>query len=316
MRRFLRHLFSIWGPVALLLVSLPALNVWSETTATPLRHPQWVPTIKYVEDNFGRHHWVFEETLTFGPQGRTAWFLKHLWGSFVEGGIDSVSDNAGGFGIKQALCDKQNLSLLGMFHDFSSNVDELLAGEIKLDSQWSDLVSTNLEIAREPADTAQAIQSGIHEEYGKLKVQLKPIRRLTFRSTDEVRFLSDDNRHYKTEFETAYDLPAVPGLQAVYLFTAENMVEQKPQYYSPNRVKLHQAGLAYYAESTDRWWIWARYLIGHGTERNVPSGLVHAVDTTSSLHLTKDWSLDVSFGWSQSVTYHSTTTRAGFTYRF
>ena len=69
------------------------------------------------------------------------------------------------------------------------------------------------------------------------------MERWTLQLCERYTDLSDRNHRYETEAQLGYALPWFEDLQAVYLFTADNMVERSPAYYSPHRLKQHQAGV-------------------------------------------------------------------------
>lgn len=279
-------------------------------------NPEWEPSFWFEEDNFDREHWRFEQEGRVSAGESTTLFMRHARARYREEGIEPVSDDALGGGLRHRFGRRQSLLLEGISHNFSDELSSIPSVRVGLDSDWMTSFRTQFEAGREPAETAQALRAGIRQSYAQLRGRWKPDERWTFHAFGRFTGLSDRNHRYETEAQAAYALDWVPGLQAVYLFTTDNMVERHPEYYSPHRLRQHQLGLEYYGKPTPKSWIWGRYLPGYGEEQGAASWNIHAVALSGGLQITELFSLNGSFEWNKTPTYRSSAVRISLAARW
>ncbi len=276
----------------------------------------WEPSYKYEEDNFDREYWQTVQRLGVKLGKGFAGFVEYLHASFREQTIQHVTEEAVGAGVRSTLLDQHKLQLKFLEHTFSDPVKRQTSWEAEADSQWTETLQTYLLVGREPADTAQALQSGIRQDYYETRIEWTPREQWHLSILGAHDRLIDRNRRYKTEWQLGRELPWVPGLQAVVLYSFDNMVDRRPEYYSPHRVKSYQAGLSYWGTPTPKTWVWGRYVPGYGKESGVESWLVHVLDLSAGIQLAPNWSLDASLSLSRSPTYRSRTYGITSTLRF
>lgn len=291
---------------ALCLLLLPSLA---------LANPAWEPGFWYEEDNFDREHWRVDQQAGFKLGEAADGFVRYSRVRFYEKGFESVTDDAVGAGFTRRF-PGQTVAMEGTSHNFSDELSSIPGFRLALDSEWTQWLKTLFEAGRKPAETAQALRAGVRQHHAQLRGQWKPAERWTLQLFERYTSLSDRNHRYETEAQLGYAFARVPGLQAVYLFTGDNMVERSPAYYSPHRLKQHQAGLEYYGQPTTKSWVWSRYLTGYGKEQGVEAQASHSVGLSGGLQLTRRLSFNTSFEWSKSPTYRSTAFRCRFIFRF
>jgi len=286
------------------------------TDASGTSRVLWEPSYKYEEDNFDREYWQTVQRLGVELAKRVTGFIEYLHASFREQAIQHVTEEAVGAGVRSTLLDHHKLQLKFLEHTFSDPVDRQTSWEAKADSQWTETLQTSLLVGREPADTAQALQSGIRQDYYETRIEWTPREQWHLSVMGVHDRLIDRNRRYKTEWQLGRELPWVPGLQAVALYSFDNMIDRRPEYYSPHRVKSYQAGFSYWGTPTPKTWVWGRYVPGYGKESGVDSWFVHVLDLSAGIQLTPNWSLNASLGLSRSPTYRSRTYVLASTLRF
>lgn len=278
----------------------------------------WTPGFQFRDDTPGREDWVFHQSLEGPLAGNHRGSLHHAEAEFTESGAATVRDRRVGAGYTYQWGLAHRLGLYALQHVLSggSAADAVtVLGSLR--SAWTDAWSTKIEGGYAPVETARALNANTRETHaegtliwqqGRWEVQARG-RGATF---------SDDNRRWTAGLDVARQLPAIPGFKAVASATIDHMQDVTPNYYSPQRLRILQAGGEYTWKIRKGVDAVIRYMPGYGQETGTDPKLIHFL----SIALPMSWGigdrarLEPTFYLSKTPTYERKAIGLTFRWRF
>ncbi len=277
----------------------------------------WSPSFLYQEDNRTRKNWLFHQTLSSWAWGDARWTLHQMTGSYQEQGTPDVTQNGVGVGtsIRAGLFHTLDAQILGQFLSGESNRTTYSASG-GLRSQWTDEWATHVEGGRALYDTAQALNAGIAERYGRLSATWIQQGPWEMKTQGKFGDLNDGNQLYDGQFDLTRRLFAESNVRLGYHFETEHMQDVKPEYYSPQHLIVHQAVLQLSTLVPPGFYFNLRYLPGYGKEDNVKGEFINDVELSLPIPVGKQTMLTPEIWLSRTPTYRRDSYSVSLTHRF
>ncbi|MDD5656897.1 MAG: tetratricopeptide repeat protein [Elusimicrobia bacterium] len=266
----------------------------------------WVPGFVYERDNQGRRNWLFDQTIDVGRAGPVKWSLRHQRGEFMRDGSPAIADNAGGVAVEGSAGLFQRASAEALFHALAGPARDAYSLWGGLESKWRDGFETRLQAGRSIYGTAEALARDIAVAYGDARARWNQAEG-PWKAEVRGRLgsLSDGNRRATAELELSRQAFAADSgrLRGVYRLTFDDMKDERPEYYSPRRVRANALGFELSARLRDRLELKTRYLPSFVQERGAGDGFSHNVSAELSWRIRDRWSATPSYEYYATPSY-------------
>ena len=236
----------------------------------------WSPSYAYQRDTNGRKSWQVNQDLFISRKGNIQYYATQRHAEYLETGFPTVVDNALGVGAELNL---------GLYHQANvTALQHLIAGAnndfsaaIKLDSRWTDEISSRFEFGRSPLTNARALSGNIIGTYGVAGARWVPDDLWKFSVDEEWTSYSDSNRRTNTQAEAdrvlfANDRFRLKGIDQI---TYDDARDFSPTYYTPRRLRMNALGPEVTYNVHRRMKLTLRYLPAYAVEDGTNSHFVN-----------------------------------------
>lgn len=274
----------------------------------------WEGRFAYQEDNRSRVSRRFRQDLGFWQSHGLDLSLHHVWGSYSEGGVNSVTEHGGGVRVARNLNLYHRFFIEATGHALSGKADDQMSLIGNLRSSLSESWNSELEVGRSIYDTARALEANVISVYGRGILRWQ---REDWRVAAKVRGadLSDNNTRLTGSLEAGHRV-LWPRLWLIGRVMLDDMDRVSPNYYSPELLQTYQVGFDFKQRLTRRIDFFVEYLPGYGKERNTDGEFVQDLDAGLDMRLTRALGFRPSITVVHTPSYHRRTIAALLTYRF
>ncbi len=275
----------------------------------------WNGKFTYEEDNHSRISRRFRQDLGYWHTHGFDWTLHHLFGSYSESDVPSVTDHGGGIGVAHNVGDSHRVSLDVTGHALSATAKNTFTLLAALHSTWGAYWSTDLEGGRDVYHSARALDANIINNYVTAQGQWHPT--VDWQALARTRFehLSDHNSRVTGIVEGGHRV-LFPNFWIMARATLEDTEHLSLNYYSPQLLQIYQVGPNYTYYFSRESTLNIAYMPGYGKEKASSGEFVNDIDVTLNLQLTPSLSFTPSAFFIRQPTYHRNTYSASLTYRF
>lgn len=268
------------------------------------RRRGWTPELSYFDDDKDRRSLRFRQTLGAWDSRLGDISVSHHSASFREPGAPTVLDNGVGLELRRVF--KKN-------HEAAASVEGRFLGAGARDtyglvgverSRWSDSLATSVQIARLPYENARSLLAGIDETMLSLSATQGQDSGLQAGGRFKAASLSDGNSRFSGAANLSAPLAPWPEVRFILQISGDNARRVSPAYYSPQSLRLFQAGLSWSGQP--RPWLKASagYLPGYAEERGIAGNLSHQLDAAASVR-TGRLILRPTVSWTRTPNYKS-----------
>lgn len=248
--------------------------------------PIWTPALSYYHDDRGRENVLLSQAIDAWAVGDNLFGARLVNGSFRENGLETVFDMGGGIVWNRSLSMAHHAEASVLGHFFSGEGHNTVAATGALGSRWTDAFSTELKAGHDVRQTARAIEANVRDRYVGATATYKDDERWRGQAAFNYDSISDGNQRYTGVLTASWALPAWRALKLAYQLTADDTRFVSPNYYSPQRLLMNQAGPELALPVGPEAKADVRYLAGYGDERASAGEFVQ--DLTAELEWTRD----------------------------
>ena len=237
-------------------------------------------------------------------------------GDYREDGVSSIREVAPSAGMRWPMGFRNEFSIEAAGHALDGLENHLFTGSAMWRARWSDELDTRLMVGRFPVYTVGALAEQIRSDQISAELQWQPdlLWRLRLRGIQSE--LTDDNERSTFLAEIARQWTQHPGVRALYQFTFDDMTEDRPEYYCPQKLRLHRVGFEYTTDLNSRLSGRLRYLPGYGQEKDKESRFVQSADIEFSWKLTSGAELRPQFNLQRTPSYQSISAGLSWSFRY
>lgn len=241
------------------------------------RHAQWDLAASYWRDDDSRQNTFVTTGYRWRPSRMGVLSMGLRVGSLREDMIDAIEDVYPYLALahRQGIAHDWRVSLGA--HVVSGPGDNVLVGSATWRSRLSDRVNVTAGFDRHTIDTAMAVSESIaaNTVFADMTWDMTELWRS--RLTARVSELSDDNTRITPVIKVSRQLEARPDLRLIAQFRWDDTRKESPAYYSPDDLRLLQAGFEYRPSALAAHGARLRYLGGYGIENGADSRYVNAL---------------------------------------
>ena len=226
-------------------------------------------------------------------------------GDYREDGVSSIREVAPSAGVRWPMGLRNDFSVEVAGHALDGLESHIFTGSAMWHARWIDELDTRLMAGRSPVYTVGALAEQIRSDQISADVRWQPdlLWRLRLRGIQSE--LTDNNERSTLLVEVARQWVRHPSLRALYQFTFDDTTEDRSEYYCPQQLRLHRAGLECTVDLNSRLSGRFRYLPGYGQEKDKESRFVHSAGIEFSWKLTRDAELRPQFNLQRTPSYQS-----------
>lgn len=280
--------------------------------------PSWSPGFQFRDDTPGREDWIFHQSIEGPLAGNHRASAHHAEAEFSEAGAATVRDRRVGAGYSYQMDLVHRLSVFATQHFLSGgSADNTVSAQGTLRSAWTDTWSTKLEASHAPVETARALNANVRETRGEGTLIWRQ-GRWEVQGMGRGATFSDDNQRWTVGIDVAKQLPNIPAFKIMAAATYDHMEDVTLNYYSPQHLRIFQAGGEYTWSLRKGVSAVIRYLPGYGEETGSDPRLIHFL----SIALPMQWGmgerarLEPAFYYAKTPTYERKVIGVTFRWRF
>jgi peptidoglycan/xylan/chitin deacetylase (PgdA/CDA1 family) len=277
----------------------------------------WNPSYTFQNDNEGRRAWQLNQNLFFPKRGNLQLYAVERHAEYTETGSPLVVDNAVGAGADLNLGLYQQLGLTLLQHLFTA-AEPTVSAAGKVDSRWTDLLSTEFEVGYTPLANALALSHNILGTYGAASGRWDPDEHWKLTLREDWTVYTDSNRRTTTDAEAdrvlyTGDRFVVKGIDRL---TYDDTRAFSLNYYSPQRLWLDALGPELTYRFNRRAQLILRDLPGYSSEAGFSSQFVNEAEAAVEFRWNDVNSVRPSYTYYDTPTYRSNTYAIELTQHF